>query len=337
MGDDRGRSGSLYVEHRLRAGDGTSLFARAWAPKGAPKGAVCLVHGIGDHSGLYGHLCDGLLRGGYAVSTFDLRGHGRSDGRRGYLRIDDAMGDLELVLDDTRRRFGLPCFLYGHSLGALLVLHYALQRRPPLAGVVAVGPPYHTALREHRAKMLAIRAFGSLLPSVTLKSGLDATLISRDPHVVAAYRADPLVHSRASFGLARDAMAAADHDLANADRFALPLLIMHGGADRVNYPSGSRLFAERVPGDCTLMVYEGLYHEIHNEPERQQVFDDLLPWLDTHTPAQSLSEPLPLPAVEAAATGVSRHREGRPSLQQALQGTPRHARRTRFPRPRSDC
>jgi acylglycerol lipase len=276
---DTGDSG-LQVEHRLRAGDGASLFARAWAPDVAPKAAVCVVHGIGEHSGRYGGLRDALLPHGYAVSTFDLRGHGRSDGRRGHLRIDDAMGDIELVLDDTRRRFGsIPCFLYGHSLGGLLVLHYALQRRPTLAGVVATGPPFHTALLEHPAKALTARVLGRLLPSVTLPSGLDDTLISRDPAVVAAYRADPLVHCRTSLGLARDTMAAAERDLADAGQFSLPLLIMHGGADQLTYPSGSSMFAERVPGDCTVKVYDGLYHEIHNEPERQQVFADLISWL----------------------------------------------------------
>ena len=276
---------TLHVEHRLRAGDGASLLARAWAPGGVPNAAVCVVHGLGDHSGRYRHLRDALLRGGYAVSAFDLRGHGRSDGRRGDLRIDDAMGDIALVLADTRRRFGpIPCFLYGHSLGGLLVIHYALRRHPPLAGVVAAGPPFHTALRDQRAKRLAVRAVGSLLASVTLRSGLDATLISRDPNVVAAYRTDPLVHCRGSLGFARDAMAAAEADLADADRFSLPLLIMHGGADQLTSPSGSRLFAERVPGDCTVKIYDGLYHEIHNEPERQRVFEDLLSWLDAHAP-----------------------------------------------------
>lgn len=278
-------AGTLQVEHRLRTSDGASLFARAWVPAGVPNAAVCVIHGLGDHSGLYRHLCDALLRGGYAVSAFDLRGHGRSDGRRGHLRIGDAMGDIDLVLDDTRRRFGpIPCFLYGHSLGGLLVLHYALRRNPPLAGVVAVGPPFHTALREHRARMLAARTLGAVFPSVTLRSGLDATLISRDPNVVAAYRADPLVHSRASLGFARDMMGAADEDLADANRFSLPLLLMHGGADRLNYPSGSRQFAERVPDGCTIRIYDGLYHEIHNEPERQQVFADLLSWLAAHAP-----------------------------------------------------
>jgi alpha-beta hydrolase superfamily lysophospholipase len=271
------------VDHRLRAGDGALLFARAWAPDGPPKAAVCVVHGIGEHSGRYGGLCNALLTGGYAVSALDLRGHGRSDGRRGHLRMDDAMDDIELMLADTGRRFGPgPCFLYGHSLGALLVLQYASERRPPLAGVVAAGPPFHTALREHRGKMLAVRALGSFLTSVTLPSGLDDSLLSHDPDVVAAYRADPLVHSRASLGLARDAMAASDRVLADAGRFQLPLLLLHGGADRLNYPSGTVLFAQRVPGDCTLKTYDGLYHEIHNEPERQQVFDDLLGWLDAH-------------------------------------------------------
>jgi alpha-beta hydrolase superfamily lysophospholipase len=253
---------------------------------------VCLVHGIGDHSGRYGHLCSALLDAGYAVEAFDLRGHGRSDGRRGDTSIDETMNDIELVLDDARRRFpSIPCLLYGHSLGGLLALADTLRRRPILAGVVVSGPALHTALREQKPKVLAVRLLGRLLPRLTLPSGLEDSLLSRDPEVVAAYRADPLVHSRGSLRFARGAIDAIDWTLTHADRFPVPLLILHGGADRLDYPSGSRLLAEKVPGDCTLKLYDGLYHEIHNEPERQLVLDDLVRWLDHHLPGASPRPP----------------------------------------------
>ncbi|HZD67570.1 MAG TPA: alpha/beta hydrolase [Actinomycetes bacterium] len=280
-----------HEDHVLRARDSVPLLAQTWSPDRAPTGVVCLVHGLGDHSGRYRHLCSALVGAGYAVAAFDLRGHGRSDGRRGHTLIDETMNDIDLVLDDTRRRFGsIPCFLYGHSLGGLLVLAYALRRRPALAGVVASGPALHTALREQKAKVLAVRALGRLLPRVTLPSGLEDSLLSRDPEVVAAYRADPLVHSRASLGFAMGALATIDWTLAHADRFPLPLLILHGGADRLNYPSGSRAFADRAGGDCTLKIYQGLYHEIHNEPERQRMLDDLVHWLDDHVPPSGARE-----------------------------------------------
>jgi acylglycerol lipase len=278
-------------EHVLQARDGVSLFVRTWSPQAAPTGVVCVVHGIGEHSGRYGHLCSALVQAGYAVAAFDLRGHGRSDGGRGHVPIDETMDDIDLVLDDTKGRFGsVPCFLYGHSLGGLLVLAYALRRRPALAGIVASGSALHTALREQKAKVLAVRVLGRLLPRVTLPTGLDDQALSRDPEVVAAYRADPLVHDRASLGFARETIATMDWTLAHADRLALPVLLIHGDADQVNYSSGSRAFAGRVPGDCTLKVYEGLYHEIHNEPEKQRVLDDLVHWLDDHVPPSGARE-----------------------------------------------
>jgi len=285
--------GGKHEEHRLHARDGITLFAQSWSAEGAATGVVCVVHGIGEHSGRYGHLVSVLMRAGYYVEAFDLRGHGRSDGRRGHTPIDETMDDIELVLNDTRQRFGsIPCFLYGHSLGGLLVLAYTLHRRPPLAGVVASGSALHTALREQRAKVFAVRVFGRLLPRVTLPSGLDDSLLSRDPEVVAAYRADPLVHARGSLGFARGVMSAIDWTNANAERFPVPLLILHGGADRLTYPAGSRAFAGMVPGDCTLNIYEGLYHEIHNEPERQQVFFDLIHWLDAYASASRAQQEL---------------------------------------------
>jgi alpha-beta hydrolase superfamily lysophospholipase len=119
-------------------------------------------------------------------------------------------------------------------------------------------------------------------PWLTLPTGLDSNLISRDPAVVAAYRADPLVHDKASVAFARDAIAAGDAALAGAGSFTTPSLILHGGADRLTLPEGSRRFAAAAPGDCRLIVYDGLYHEIHNEPEQSRVLADVVAWLDTH-------------------------------------------------------
>jgi acylglycerol lipase len=264
--------------------DGATLHTRLWEPDGDAEAVVGLVHGLGEHSGRYGPVAARLTGAGYAVWAFDLRGHGLSTGRRGDTRFADTMADIDRLLAAARDRFpDRPVFLYGHSLGGLLVLSYTLRRRPAVAGVVATGAALHNPHREQKAKLLVVRLLAPLLPHLALPSGLDETLISRDPEVVAAYRADPLTHDRATLGFGRDAVEASDAALAAAAGFPAPLLLLHGGADRLTYPSGSRAFAAPLASrDCTLTVYDGLFHEVHNEPERGRVLDDVVAWLDRH-------------------------------------------------------
>lgn len=270
-------------EGRWEVGEGLGLFARRWEPEGEPVGAVGLVHGLGEHSGRYDHVATHLAGAGYAVCAFDLRGHGQSDGRRGDTRFGPAMDDIDRLLAETAGRFpDRPLFLYGHSLGGLLVLTYGVRRRPALAGVVATGAALSTSLREQKVKLLAVRVLGGIVPGLSMPSGLDANLVSRDPAVVAAYQADPLTHARVTLGLARDAVEAADSTMAAAARFPVPLLLLHGGADRLTYPGGSEAFAASARGDCTVIIYNGLYHEVHNEPEQGRVLADISGWLDDH-------------------------------------------------------
>jgi alpha-beta hydrolase superfamily lysophospholipase len=269
------------AEEAWQLPDGVTLWARRWEPDGAAVGAVGLVHGLGEHAGRYGDLVTRLTGAGYAVGAVDLRGHGRSSGRRGHTLVEECMGDIDRVLDDLAgRHLGLPRFLYGHSFGGLLVLSHLLRRRPALAGAVVTGPALHTDLRAQKAKVLATQVLGRFLSEVTLPSGLDASLISRDPGVVAAYRADPLVHDKVSLGFGRQALAAIDHTLAHAGEISVPLLVLHGSADALTFPSGSQALAAAEPGDCTLHILDGLYHEVHQEPEREQVFDEVVAWLD---------------------------------------------------------
>ena len=265
---------------------GLLIHTCLWEPEGPTRAVVGLVHGLGEHSGRYGPVAERFTAAGYAVASFDLRGHGHSGGRPGDTRFAKTFDDIDRLLSDAAGRFPeRPRFLYGHSLGGLLVLAYTLQRRPAVAGVVASGAALHTALREQKAKVLLVRFLGPLLPQVGLPSGLDDRLISRDPDVVAAYRADPLVHDRATLGFGLDAIRAADTALADAARFPVPLLLIHGGADRLTYPTGSRAFAAAVgPGLCTLTVYDGLFHEVHNEPERARVLVDIVAWMDRQRP-----------------------------------------------------
>ncbi len=267
----------------LHSADGTALSATWWQPTAAPKATVVQIHGLGEHSGRHAHVAERLAESGYAVGEFDLRGHGKSPGGRGHTPFDRTMEDIAACLADARVRVpGVPRFLYGHSLGGLLVLTYALRQRPDLAGVVVSSAGLRSPVLDQRVKMTAAKLLGSTLPTIAIPSGLDDSGLSRDPAVLEAYRADPLVHDKASFALGRDGAAGADWALAHASDFTLPLLMIHGSDDPIAYARGTEEFASKVDGDVTVKIYEGLLHEPHNEPEKDEVLGDVVSWLDAH-------------------------------------------------------
>jgi acylglycerol lipase len=257
------------------------VFARDWAPAGEPQAAVALVHGLGEHSGRYEAWAARFVDAGIAVWAIDLRGHGRSPGARGDIRFAPALSDLDaLVARCGAERAGLPVFLYGHSLGALLAVRWLLERpAAPVTGAVISALGLHSALAEQPAKVRAARVLGKWLPHVRVKSGIDPATLSRDAAVVAAYKADKLVHNFASLGFGLDALEAVDAVRAAAPP-SVPLLLVHGGEDALAYASGAGELAERWPDVCTLQVYDGLFHEIQHEPEQDRVFADVLGWME---------------------------------------------------------
>ncbi len=268
----------------IQSSDHIELFGQEWLPDGKMKGVIVLVHGLGEHSGRYEHMGKWLAGQGYGLIGFDLRGHGKSGGPRGHFPSYEAVRkDIELVIERVKKEFpDLKTFLYGHSLGGILVLDYSLIRKPSLDGVIATGPSLHTALREQKGKVLLANLLGTLVPGGLLASGLVADDISKDTEVVRRYKEDPLVHDRISFGLAKGSMTAIAEIFKTASSFPLPLLLMHGADDRVGYPSGSEEVARKVQGDCSLKIWDGLAHEIHNEPKKMEVFAYLLEWLEKH-------------------------------------------------------
>jgi alpha-beta hydrolase superfamily lysophospholipase len=267
----------------LHSADGTDLHATWWAPVGPPKATVVRVHGLGEHSGRNAHVAARLAEAGYAVAMFDLRGHGKSPGGRGHTPFNRTMEDIAACLAFAREQIpGVPRFLYGHSLGGLLVLTYALRLKPELAGVIVSSAGLRSPVLEQQVKMTAAKLLGSTLPTIAIPSGLDDSGLSRDPEVLEAYRSDPLVHDKASFALGKDGAEGADWALAHAGDFTLPLLMIHGSDDPIAYVRGTEEFAAEVEGDVTVHIYEGLLHEPHNEPEQDDVLADIVTWLDAH-------------------------------------------------------
>ncbi len=275
-------------EAKFDGQEGTAFYVQGWEPDRAqPKALIALVHGLGEHTGRYTHVGKVMTEAGYALAGFDLRGHGRSGGARGHVSSLDAyMQDIHRFLQLLEQRYpGIPRFLYGHSLGGVLSLTYAIQYGAGLKGVLVTGPGLRSALQEQKAKVAMVRLLGSVLPTMIARSGLDPHKISRDPEVVQAYINDPLVHSSTSLGFGKAGLNAIQLCFARAGEFPAPLLIVHGKADTLAYPSGSADFAKLVAaagGEVTLKLWDDLYHEVHNEPEKADVFRFMIEWLDKH-------------------------------------------------------
>jgi acylglycerol lipase len=268
--------------------DGTTFFLQGWEPaQGKPKAFIGLVHGLGEHTARYTHVGEAMTEAGYALAGFHLRGHGKSGGARGHtVSLNAYMQDIREFFRRMEQRYStIPHFLYGHSLGGLLALAYAIQYGKGLKGVIVTGAGLRSALQEQKAKVAMVRLLGSVLPTLTVQSGLDPTTISRDPEIVAAYKNDPLVHDSTSLGFGKAALSAIDLCFARAKEFPAPLLMIHGKGDKIAYFSGSEEFASLVReagGEVTLRLWDDLYHEVHNEPEKTEVFKFMIEWLEKH-------------------------------------------------------
>lgn len=268
--------------------DGLKFYARGWEPDKKPKAAVALLHGLGEHTGRFAHVGAAFSQAGYALMGLDLRGHGRSGGPRGHTPSADAfMRDIDLLFQHLRERYpGLPLFLYGHSLGAILGLYYTLRRRPNVVGVIASGPALHSSIETQTAKVMLSKVLGSLAPTLSIPSGLDASRLSKDPEVEKRYRGDPLVHDKVTMGFGKTMLDVNRWTLQHAAEFPVPLLLSHGAEDAIAMPSSSREFAAAAGDKATLLMWDGLYHEAHNEARQADVLQAYIDWMNARLKAR---------------------------------------------------
>ncbi|MGI6704708.1 MAG: lysophospholipase [Clostridia bacterium] len=275
-----------HREYQWQTMDGLFLHGREWRSEGPVKGLIGLIHGLGEHSGRYGHLAAYLTEKGYAILSFDLRGHGKSQGIRGYTPSYEAlMQDIDVFMDQASRLFPqVPLFFYGHSLGGNLVLNYILRRQPAIRGGVATGPALRLGFPPPTWKIFLGRLMRHLWPTLKLHNGLPSDNLHHNTSAGEVLERDPLNHDFITpplgIGMTEAGMWALDH----AHDCSVPLLLMHGGADRITSPEATREFAEKVSCECTLKIWDHLYHEIHNEPQKEMVFDFLVNWLDSRLP-----------------------------------------------------
>lgn len=265
-----------------------AIYFQCWLPEQTPKALLLLVHGAGEHSGRYRHVAEFFAAQGVGVAALDHRGHGRSDGIPGHIdAFGDYLADLTRFHNDVEERFpDVPIFLLGHSLGGLIVCHYLLQQQDRFVGCILSGALIQSSLQLGWAQMGFIRLLARLAPQFGIMQ-LDASGVSRDPEEVKKYVEDPLVlHGKASARMVREFFAGMAALKLGAAGITVPILILHGDADVLTSPDGSRELCQNISStDKTLVIYPGLYHEIFNEPERLDVLEQVLKWCALRLPA----------------------------------------------------
>jgi alpha-beta hydrolase superfamily lysophospholipase len=261
------------------------IYHQSWLPREEPKAVVLIAHGLGEHSGRYMNVVDLLVPAGYAVHALDHPGHGKSNGRRVYVeRFQDFTATLKIYFDMIRdQQPDKPVFLVGHSMGGLIGTAYLLAHQHELAGAVLSGPGIKVPDDISPLVIFMGKLLSGIMPGMGIVQ-LEAEGVSRDPAVVDAYINDPLVHTgKITARLGAEMLKTMQAVTRAANQITLPLMILQGSADRMVDPAGARLLYDSVGSqDKTLKVYDGLYHEVFNEPEHKQVLQDVALWLEAH-------------------------------------------------------
>ena len=274
-----------HTEDSFRGTNGIHLYYQYWLPANEPRAILLIVHGLAEHSGRYMNIVNHFVPKGFAIYGFDLPGHGKSEGLRGYIeRFSCFLDNLDAFLDVVRsRHHNSKIFIMGHSMGGTIATAYAVQHQHKFDGLIVSGATLFAGSSISPLQIILAKIFSLLLPKIGI-TVIDASAISRDEAVVNNYVNDPLVYrGKIRARLGAEFIRTMQVLPRQMPDIALPILIMHGTADRLSNPKSSELLYERASSDDkTLKLYTGFYHEIFNEPGREQVFADMESWLTTH-------------------------------------------------------
>lgn len=273
-----------YREMKWLCADGTSMFACEWKPEQATevRAVIGLVHGMGEHIGRYAHVAEMLNAEGYAVLGFDQRGHGQTQGKRGHTPSYEALLEgLDILMDVAKKNYpGIPVFLYGHSMGGNVTLNFILKRKPKIVGAILTGPWLKLAFKPPSIQAVIGRLIEWIYPKFTSNRPLVAEKLTSDPVMQQRYIQDKLGHglitSKFYFGVTRAGIWALKH----ASELSVPLLLMHGGDDRVTSLITSKQFADQVGAKCTWKEWPGYKHELQNDLGREHIFTEIKQWLN---------------------------------------------------------
>jgi acylglycerol lipase len=269
------------MDFNIKLKNGLILKGMIQSPGDNTKAVVILVHGLGEHIQRYNHWADLFKREGIGFAGVDLPGHGRSEGRRGNISSYGQLGEmLDILIKTTLRTFpDTPVYIYGHSLGGGIVLDYLIRKNPKIKGAIVTSPWLRLYFEPPKIKLMMAAVMKYIFPGLIQPSGLNVNHISHDRNVVEKYKNDPLVHGKISVSLFHGAMSAAKYSLDHASDLKVPTLLMHGSDDQLCSPEGSREFASKN-SKVDLKIWNGGYHELHNEPFKEEVFEFIINWIN---------------------------------------------------------
>ncbi|PXX97900.1 lysophospholipase [Marinifilum breve] len=267
--------------YQLQAFDNNQLFAQEFLPDNDVKAVIVLVHGIGEHSSRYHHWAEKFVSKGIAIFTYDQRGHGLSEGKRGVISsYDDFMNDIDLVLNTVEQKYpNLPLILYGHSMGGGEVLNHLLKRNNKYVGVISTSPWIISQASPPKIVIPLLRFFNQLIPKFSIKTKFDSSLLSHNAEVCRKYDEDELVHHWISFRLFVEAYDAGYFVYNSEEKINKPLLLIHGDEDGITDSAASKYFANKNQENCTFKLWSKAYHELHNEAFNSEVFEYICDWI----------------------------------------------------------
>ncbi len=274
-----------HTETTVQTSGGLELYAQRWNADLPTRAVIAIAHGVGEHSGRYMNLVNHLVPRGLVICGVDLRGHGRSPGPRGHIdHWEDYRSDLRALMQWILSWApSKPRFVLGHSMGALVALDLVLRDPEGLAGAVISGAPMEPVGVANPLLVATARLFSRLWPGFSLSLGLETAALSQDPQVVRAYEQDPLVHSRVSARWGTESLDIIEWIKEHASALRIPLMMIHGEADRINAADGTRQFFEAVTyPDKELRIYPEAYHEAHNDLIWEEVVGDIERWIESH-------------------------------------------------------
>jgi len=273
-----------HLESKYETHDGLSLYLQAWLPV-HPKAAIFLIHGLSEHSSRYAHLAQRLTAQDIAVFTFDGRGHGKSSLPKPDVYFEDHtdyLKDIDALFQKAHSYLPkLPIFLYGHSMGGALAASYVINYSPEVKGVILSAAALKPAENTSKILIAASSLISKYAPKLKVLK-LDPKQISHDEEEVSKYIADPLIYSdpipaRTAYEVLQMMRGIEE----KAGSFTLPVLILHGSEDKLTNPKGSDEFFKKAGSkDKTLIPYPGLYHELHNEFEKDEVIKRIISWIE---------------------------------------------------------
>lgn len=271
----------LHKEYSWTKNDGIRIYAQSWQPVTDVKAIINFVHGFGEHSGRYAHWAEKFCKNGYAFIALDQKGYGKSEGRRGHVdSIEEYLEGVRILLTKSKTLFpNHKHVLYGHSMGGNVVINYCIRNNPEIEVLITSSPWLRLAMSYSWLMMIGVKLIHRIAPKASRNAGLDVNYISHDPEEKRKYKEDPLNHEKLTYSMLREVFSAGNYALKNGHKINIPVLLQHGSGDKITSFNASKRLA-KSNNNVQFKEWKGLYHELHNEFEKEEIFQFVLNWIE---------------------------------------------------------